>query len=169
MLQVRLRTVKFLSNPIAKRSRLLSRSALGEPIVGPRFQFGPLLLDAAQRAVRKGNQSLHLTPREFEILLYLLENSDRVVSREELLTKLWRGVVVEEANLTQNVFLLRKVLGLTSTGQPFIETVPKRGYRIAVPVRRQLPLGRWVLRALLLAGVTAWSVLCYWLGYWLSR
>ena len=134
----------------------------------PAIQFGALLLEPARRTLRKGNLAVHLTPKEFEILHYLLENPDRVVSREELLAKLWPGVVVEEANLTQNVFLLRKALGETPSGQLYIETVPKRGYRIAVPVKRAVPHPHRSRKALLVALLIVWSLLCFWLGYWHS-
>ena len=134
----------------------------------PMFQFGALLLDPARRTLRKGNLTVHHTPKEFEILHYLLENADRVVSREELLSKLWPGVVVEEANLTQNIFLLRKALGETPSGQLYIETIPKRGYRIAVPVKRNLPRLHQGRKALLIVLLIVWSLLCFWLGYWHS-
>lgn len=135
----------------------------------PTFQFGALLLDPARRTLRKGNLAVHLTPKEFEILRYLLENPDRVVSRDELMTQLWPGVVVEEANLTQNIFLLRKALGETPSGKPYIETIPKRGYRIAVPVKRNCPRVRRSRKALLVVLLLVWSLLCFWLGYWHSR
>lgn len=128
------------------------------------FQFGPLQLDASRRTVCRGKQLLHLTPKEFDILHYLLEHPHRVVEKAELLSKLWPGVVVEESNLTQNIFLLRKALGASPSGEPFIETVPKRGYRIAVPVRRRAKLPQQVKRAAAVALLLAWGVLCYWLG-----
>lgn len=128
------------------------------------FQFGSILLDPARRVLRKGSHILHLTPKEFDILLYLLQNADRAVSREELLSKLWPGVVVEEANLTQNIFLLRKALGETTSGQPYIETIPRHGYRIAVPVKRTNQPQWRMGKALLLILLVLWSALCYWIG-----
>jgi len=115
--------------------------------------------------VVRGKQVLHLTPKEFDILHYLLEHPDRVVEKGELLAKLWPGVVVEESNLAQNIFLLRKALGASASGAPFIETVPKRGYRLAVPVRRRAKLSRRVKRAAFAALLLlAWGAICYWLG-----
>ncbi|MBL8179101.1 MAG: transcriptional regulator [Bryobacterales bacterium] len=131
----------------------------------PRFEFGGIVLDAERRTIRRGRQSLHLTPKEFDILLYLVINGGRAVAKRELLEQLWPGVVVEESNLTQNIFLLRKALGGTADGHPIIETIPKHGYRLAVPVkigsanRVNRRAAGWFVALLL------WSLLCYWLGY----
>ena len=126
--------------------------------------FGRIRVDAARRTVCRGREKLHVTPKEFDILLYRLENSERVVSREELLAKLWPGVVVEESNLTQNIFLLRKALGETPPGGPLIETIPRRGYRISVPVKKLVSQHDWPQRLPWIAVLPAWSAFCYWLG-----
>lgn len=124
------------------------------------FHFGQFQLDPENRQFHKAGQPMHLSPKEFDILLYLLENSGRAVRREEFLTNLWRGVVVEESNLTQNIFLLRKALGET-----VIETVPRFGYRLAVPVeKREQRRLRWPRKPILLLALILWSILCYWLG-----
>jgi DNA-binding winged helix-turn-helix (wHTH) protein len=126
------------------------------------FHFGQFQLDPESRQFHKAGQPVHLPPKEFDILLYLLENSGRAVRREELLTNLWRGVVVEESNLTQNIFLLRKALGDT-----VIETVPRFGYRLAVPVeKREQRRLRWPRKSILLLALILWSILCYWLGHY---
>src|SRR6185369_9880918 len=70
-----------------------------------------------------------LTPKVFDILLTLVENSGQVVSKEDLMKRVWPSTFVEEGNLTQNISLLRKALGETPGGVQFIETVPRRGYR----------------------------------------
>ncbi len=128
------------------------------------FQFGSYVLDPDRRALHKDDCPLHLTPKEFDILLVLLEHSDRAVSRDELIGKVWPGITVEDSNLTQNIFLLRKALGETATGQPHIETIPKRGYRVAVPVKRKTTHREWRMRAVLILSLLAWSLLCYWIG-----
>jgi TolB-like protein/Flp pilus assembly protein TadD len=69
------------------------------------------------------------------MLVYLVERSGHLVTKEELLEGLWPGLFVEESNLTQNVFLLRRALTNGANGHDYIETVPRRGYRFNVPVR----------------------------------
>ena len=76
---------------------------------------------------------VHLTPTAFRILLLLLRRAGRIATREELIAAVWPDVWVEEANLTQNIFLLRKALG--DDGATYIRTEPGRGYRFVAPVR----------------------------------
>jgi DNA-binding winged helix-turn-helix (wHTH) protein/TolB-like protein/lipoprotein NlpI len=80
------------------------------------------------------NRVLPLTPRLFETLLVLVENSGRLVEKDELMTKLWPDTVVEEANLTVNVSVLRKALGESTKEHRYIVTVPGRGYRFVADV-----------------------------------
>src|ERR1700761_7965893 len=70
-----------------------------------------------------------LTRKSFDLLLYLIERRERVVSKEELFENLWAGQVVEASNLTQQIFLLRKALGRHGSGNEIIQTVAGRGYR----------------------------------------
>jgi TolB-like protein/DNA-binding winged helix-turn-helix (wHTH) protein/lipoprotein NlpI len=78
-----------------------------------------------------------LTPKVFDLLLYLVENSHRVVEKEELIERIWPDSFVEERNIAQNIFTLRKALGETGS-ERYVETVPRRGYRFVATVR---PLG----------------------------
>ncbi|HKY44878.1 MAG TPA: winged helix-turn-helix domain-containing protein [Pyrinomonadaceae bacterium] len=75
-----------------------------------------------------------LKPKVFDTLLLLVENRGRVLEKEELLRRLWPDTIVEEANLSQNVYLLRKVLGEDTGGETYIQTMPKRGYRFVAKV-----------------------------------
>ncbi len=70
----------------------------------------------------------------FETLLVLVENAGRLVTKQELLDAVWPGTAVEENNLNHNVSVLRKALGERATGQQYIETMPRVGYRFAAPV-----------------------------------
>ena len=72
-----------------------------------------------------------LTPKAFDTLLALVERRDRVVDKAELMRIVWPDSFVEEANLSQTIFVLRKTLGEGPDGRPFIDTVPRRGYRFA--------------------------------------
>jgi Tol biopolymer transport system component/DNA-binding winged helix-turn-helix (wHTH) protein len=83
----------------------------------------------------RGKEKLPLTPKVFETLLALVEAGGSLVEKSELMARVWPDSVVEEANLTQNISILRKTLGEDSGARQFIETVPKHGYRLAADVR----------------------------------
>jgi Tol biopolymer transport system component/DNA-binding winged helix-turn-helix (wHTH) protein len=93
------------------------------------YQFGEFRLDTAQRVIFRAGRPVALAPKVLETLLALVERSGTLVTKDELMTLLWPDTFVEESNLTQNVFLLRKVLGEAENGMHYIETVPRRGYR----------------------------------------
>ncbi|HVN45748.1 MAG TPA: winged helix-turn-helix domain-containing protein [Steroidobacteraceae bacterium] len=98
------------------------------------YEFGPFRLDPSQQQLFANGEAVALTPKAFDTLLLLVRNSGRLVSKEELLRTVWPDVVVEEATVAQNIFRLRKVLGEDADGSPYIETVPKRGYRFRAQV-----------------------------------
>src|SRR5256714_10529780 len=97
------------------------------------YEFGPFRLDASDRLLLRGGELGPLKPKVVATLLLLVENSGRVVGKDELLGALWPDSFVEESNLTQNIYVLRKALGAGEP--PFIETIPKRGYRFAAAVK----------------------------------
>lgn len=98
------------------------------------YEFGPFRLDASDRLLLRDGKLVPLKPKVIDTLLLLVENSGRVVAKDELLGALWPDSFVEESNLTQNIYALRKALG---AGQPpFIETIPRRGYRFAAAVKK---------------------------------
>lgn len=82
----------------------------------------------------RDGETLPLKPKVFDTLLLLVENRGRVLDKDELLSRLWPDTVVEESNLSQNVYLLRKVLGEEPRGEAYIATMPKRGYRFVASV-----------------------------------
>ena len=86
------------------------------------------------RSLREG-QPVAVTPKAFETLLVLVRRSREVVTKEELLKAIWPDSFVEEANLSQNIFMLRKALGDTMEERHYIVTLPGRGYRFAAEVR----------------------------------
>lgn len=98
-------------------------------LAGHYYQFDVFTLDPAQRMLLRDDQVVPLTPKVFETLLVLIENSGRVVTKDDLMNKIWPDTVVEERCLSQNIFLLRKALGEDSKGRDYIETIPKLGYR----------------------------------------
>jgi eukaryotic-like serine/threonine-protein kinase len=99
------------------------------------YEFGPFRLDPAKRLLLRGEDSVALTPKAFETLLLLVENRDRALLKDELMSRLWPESFVEESNLSQTIFVLRKTLGDTAQGQRYIVTVRGSGYRFAEPVR----------------------------------
>lgn len=99
------------------------------------YTFGPFRLEPAKRLLLRDGVPVPLTPRAFDLLVAVVERRERVVDKEEALRLLWPDTVVEEANLTQNVFLLRKALGDNQDDARFIATVPRRGYRFVAEVR----------------------------------
>lgn len=102
------------------------------------YDFGEFRLDAGEQILWRGDSVADVTPKAVEILLILVKNAGRIVSKEEIFTQVWADSFVEEANLTHHIFRLRKVLG-NGDGQEFIQTVPKRGYRFVAPVRETGP------------------------------
>ena len=99
------------------------------------YEFGPFRLDPVERKLMRGKETVPLTPKAFDTLLLLVRNSGHLLEKDDLIRMLWPDTFVEEGSLSNNIFLLRKVLG----GDPaFIETVPRRGYRF-VGALRQFP------------------------------
>jgi eukaryotic-like serine/threonine-protein kinase len=93
------------------------------------YLFGPFVLDPVQRTLTCNATPIPLVPKAIDLLCYLTENPDRVLSKDELLTAVWPGRVVEESNLSQTVFTLRKALEAGGEKTNVIVTAPGRGYR----------------------------------------
>jgi len=97
------------------------------------YRFGACKLDPVRRVLTQDECEVALTPKTFDLLFYLVQNPNRVVSKDELFAHLWPDSFVEERNLSQHVFLLRKALA-GADGDRLILTVPGRGYRLGVEV-----------------------------------
>lgn len=97
------------------------------------YTFGTFRLDVTERLLFHENRPISLTPKAFDTLLALVQQSGHVLTTEELMAQVWPDSFVEGNNLAQNISTLRKVLG--AGGAKFIETVPKRGYRFVADVR----------------------------------
>ncbi len=98
--------------------------------------FGPFRLFAAERLLEKSNEPLHLGGRALDILITLVERAGEVVTRKELISRVWPDVIVEEANLRVHVAGLRKALGDGHDGARYVANVPGRGYCFVAPVTR---------------------------------
>lgn len=99
-----------------------------------KFEFGPYRLDSVDRLLWRGDDVVPLTPKAFEMLLVLVESSGRVLTKEELMKRVWPDSFVEEANLSHNIYKLREALGEGINGEKYIETLPRRGYRFVARV-----------------------------------
>jgi TolB-like protein/Tfp pilus assembly protein PilF len=98
------------------------------------FEFGAYRLDSQNGMLFRGGDRVALPPKVAELLVALVQAAGGVLTREELLQRLWPGTVVEEGSLTSHISLLRKALG--DKAQDFIETLPKRGYRFVASVKQ---------------------------------
>jgi len=100
------------------------------------YAFGPFRLVPGERILRRGDQVLPLPPKAFETLLLLVRNPGHLMRKEDLMTALWPDSFVEEVSLASKISLLRKVLEGAGAGGPYIQTVPKLGYRFLPAVTR---------------------------------
>ena len=105
------------------------------------YDFEEFRLDAKSHRLfrRADDEIVPLTPKAVELLIHLIENSGRVLSKDELIEMVWENSFVEEANLSQTIFVLRKTLGEDKKKPRFILTVPNRGYEFIAPVRQFRP------------------------------
>src|SRR5215217_5602516 len=99
------------------------------------YEFGPYQLDPCKRILTREGEGVALTPKATDILIVLVKHAGQLVEKDELLKEVWPDTFVEEANLTQNIFTLRKALGDDRSGPKYIETVARRGYRFLATVR----------------------------------
>lgn len=107
------------------------------------YNFENFRLDAEHLLLFRDGEQIKLTPKVVETLLVLIEHEGEIVSKDELMRSLWPDTVVEESNLSQNLYLLRKALGSNANGDPFVETLRRRGYRFCgdVSYARSLTTG----------------------------
>ena len=98
------------------------------------YEFGSFLLDPVKRHLLREGEPVPLTRKVFETLLLLVQNGGKVLEKDEMMKILWPDTIVEEANLSQNIFTLRKTLGESPDEHKYIETIPRRGYRFVAHV-----------------------------------
>ena len=105
------------------------------------YRFGDFRVDPAACTLRRAGEPVPLSPRPFDLLIYLLRNPERLVTKDELLDALWPGVAVTENTLTRAVSELRRALHDTPGAPRCIETVPRRGYRWIAATGLDAPSG----------------------------
>jgi len=104
------------------------------------YKFADFRLDARTRGLRRDGTSVPLTPKAFDVLLLLVQNAGRTVTKDELMKSVWPDSFVEESNLTQTIFMVRKALEETSERR-YILNVQGQGYRFVVPITKPEKLG----------------------------
>jgi len=106
------------------------------------YEFGSFVMDPDKRLLYREGELVSLAPKILETLLVLIENRGRVLSKDELLTKVWGDTIVEEVGLARNVSILRKALGERPDEHQFIVTVPARGYQFVAEVHERTDSGK---------------------------
>ena len=99
------------------------------------YEFGPFRVDTKKEILQRDGKAIPLQPKAFQLLLVLIRHNQEVVTKDNLMKSVWPDTFVEEANLSRNVFMLRKALGENPPEQRYIITVPGQGYRLAENVR----------------------------------
>jgi Tol biopolymer transport system component/DNA-binding winged helix-turn-helix (wHTH) protein len=104
------------------------------------YKFGPYTLDPSRRTLSRGADPVAIAGKAFDVLLVLLERHGQVVEKQDLLGLVWPDTIVEEANLSQQIFMLRKLLGEAPDRRSYIATAPKRGYGFFGEVHVEIPV-----------------------------
>jgi TolB-like protein/tetratricopeptide (TPR) repeat protein len=103
------------------------------------FRFGDHVLDVTRRELRRGGEAIALEPQVFDLLVHLIRNRDRVVTKDDLLASVWGGRIVSESTLTSRINAARKAIGDSGEAQRLIRTSPRRGIRFVGEVIDALP------------------------------
>lgn len=136
-----------------------------EPLAKDALRVGEWAVEPALNQLTAGDRVVKIEPKAMEVLMYLAARPGQVASRDALLSDLWPGVVVGDDALTQVVIKLRKALGETPERTAYIQTIPKRGYRLIAPVSRPgAAPKRLLLAALVLALVCSAGAAWLWLS-----
>src|ERR1700734_366489 len=109
-------------------------SKVGQLPMSSAYRFGEFLLDPGRRSLFRAASPISLTPKAFDLLHYLVQNPNRLVSKEELLQAVWGDAFVEEGNLTQYISHLRKALEDDAEDTRLIVTIARKGYQFTARV-----------------------------------
>src|SRR6516164_2624622 len=94
-----------------------------------RFLFGDCILDPTRRELTRAGEAIHVEPQVFDVLLHLIRNRERVVSKDDLLAAVWGGRIVSESTLNSRINTARRIIGDSGEHQHFISTIARRGFR----------------------------------------
>src|SRR5437868_12955500 len=103
------------------------------------FLFENYCLDADRRELKRGSVLIAIGPKVFDLLLYLVQNREQVVTRDDLLEAVWAGRIVSESTLTSHVNAVRKAIGDTGKEQRLIRTVARKGIRFVGQIQQEVP------------------------------
>ena len=103
------------------------------------FHFADHILDVTRRELRRSGESIALEPQVFDLLVHLICNRDRVVTKDDLLDSVWGGRIVSESTLTSRINAARKAVGDSGEAQRLIRTVPRKGIRFVGDVAEAKP------------------------------
>ena len=101
------------------------------------FQFEDFVLDTDRRELRRGSEPIAVEPQVFDLLVYLVQNRDRVVSKDDLIASVWGGRIVSDSTLTSRINAARKAVGDSGEEQKLIRTIARKGLRFVGAVRTQ--------------------------------
>jgi len=93
------------------------------------FHFADYVLDTSRRELRLRSELIAVEPQVYDLLLYLVENRDRVVTKDNLIASVWGGRVTSDATLTSRIYAVRKAVGDSGQQQKLIRTIPRKGLR----------------------------------------
>src|SRR6188472_4402430 len=93
------------------------------------YRFAEFEIDVSQQELRRLGEPVHIEPQVFDLIVHLVRNRDRIVSKDELIETIWNGRIISEAALSSRINGARRALGDNGTDQVFIRTLHKRGFR----------------------------------------
>ena len=111
------------------------------------YQFENFLLDAEEGVLYRDGEKVALPRKVFDLLLLFVQSDGRVLSHDEIIQTLWADTSVEQSNLKQSIYVLRRALGEAPEENTFIKTLPKRGYRFLADVKPVAENGREIFAA----------------------
>jgi TolB-like protein len=101
------------------------------------LSFSDCEIDVERRELKRARMSVHVEPQVFDLLVYLTQNRERVISKDDLIASVWHGRIVSDSTLTSRINAARKAIGDSGAGQKLIRTVPRKGLRFVGAVRAQ--------------------------------
>ncbi len=103
------------------------------------YCFEAYALDTGTRELKRGSDLVALEPQVFDLLVYLIEHRERVVSKDDLIAAVWQGRVVSDSTLTSRINAARKAVGDSGEHQSLIRTIARKGFRFVGALRDQIP------------------------------
>ena len=101
------------------------------------FLFADYILDTDRRELRCGADPIAVEPQVLDLLIYLIENNDRVVSKDDLIASIWGGRIVSDTTLTSRIYAARRAVGDSGRSQKLIRTIARKGLRFVGDVNQE--------------------------------